>query len=97
MVSYDFRNHIIRSQQSQDPISEEDDILIRENVGDYVIAVENDETSNIIFKQGMIYNNTKLLDKNREGNTVNIGDIIYDGAFAYIINTTTNNSISVNA
>ena len=88
MSNYDFRIH----GSSVTGISAEEDIIIEGNTGDYVIGVENDNESNIYFKQGQIVDNVGLLSYNRRGNNYTgasvVGNMTYDGLFGYILNTT---------
>ncbi|MBQ2205420.1 MAG: hypothetical protein II411_05980, partial [Lachnospiraceae bacterium] len=79
MASYDYRNHAADGVVTGIPVDE--DILFYENVGDYVIGVDNDTANNIYLKQGMVYNNTGLFGVNRSDNSLTVGEITYDGAF----------------
>ena len=76
MASY---RHIAHSN-----IKNDENILIQENTGDYIIGVENNESSYISLKQGKIDGNT-LDGTTRLGDTaVAVGNIAYDAAFGYI-------------
>ena len=60
-------------------ITDAENILIQENTGDYVIGVENNESSYINLKQGKIDNNT-LDGSTRNGYTdVTVNNITYYG------------------
>ncbi|MBR1453219.1 MAG: hypothetical protein IJ593_01025, partial [Lachnospiraceae bacterium] len=88
MVSYDFRNHMAGPNGTTiNAVEEVDDILIRNNVGDYVIGVDGSTKNDIIFKQGMIYGN-ELNGSNRIGRADPTADtLLYDGIFGYDFKT----------
>ena len=87
MASYDYRPH-----GGLTGIPEDEDILIYKNqsyvtneFSNYVIGVDNDKSSTLILKQGMIYNNNLDGVANRQGtDLITTGNLGRDGILGYI-------------